>query len=130
MNSAGNNQYQYTDQQPLTGLSYYKIVIVDRDGKKHASPVMAARSNAGKAGIVRVFAGNASQVAVTIQSAEIKNVSLQLLNNMGTVIGTYNRKLEAGINTFYLQTPLLSNGVYHLRANAAGESMVSSFIKN
>lgn len=129
-NSAGNNEYRYTDAQVLKGTTYYKILIVDKDGKKHASPVMTVYINAGKLSIVKAFARSASQVVVELQNNEPQLVQLELLNNTGMIIARENRKIEAGSSSIYLNTPLLSNGVYHIRINGARTSLISSFIKN
>ena len=128
-NSTGNNQYQYTDDQPLKGWNYYKVLIVDRDGKKHASAVMSVMTNAGKLAIVKAFARTATQVIVELQNNEPQNAELQVLNNMGLLISKISRKIEAGSTTIYLNTPALSNGVYHIKLATAKETMVSSFIK-
>lgn len=127
-NTAGNNQYQYSDDQPAKGWNYYKIIIVDRDGRKQASPVMSVRGNTGKTGIIKTFA-NTAQVVVELQSNAAQNIQLQVLNNMGVLISRESRKIEAGNTTLYLNTPSLSSGVYHVRLTTAGETMLSSFIK-
>jgi hypothetical protein len=129
-NSVGNNQYQYVDDQPLKGWTYYKILIVDRDGKKHASPVMSVYINTGKLALVKIFSSSSSQVVIEVQDNEPQNAQLQIFNNMGMVISTASRKIEPGNTTLYLNTPVLSNGVYHIRLTTARESMVRSFIKN
>jgi len=129
-NNFGNNQYQYTDDQPLKGWNYYKIVIVDRDGKKHTSPVMSVHISSGKLELVKAFANSSSQVIVAFQNNNTQNVQLQILNNMGMVISSATRRIEAGTTTLYLNTALPGNGIYHIKVTAAGESMVRSFIKN
>ena len=127
-NRSGNNQYQYTDDQPAKGWNYYKIMIIDRDGKKHASPVMSLRNNSGKTGIIKAFASS-TQVVVELQSNTAQPVQLQLLNNMGVLISKESRKIEAGTTTLYLNTPLPGNGVYHIRITGTGETLLGSFIK-
>jgi len=129
-NSYGNNQYQYTDEQPLKTWNYYKILIVDKDGKKHASPVMSVYINTGKLAVVRAFTRSSTQVAIELQNNDPQNTELQILNNMGMVISKTSRKIEAGNTTLYLDTPVLSNGVYHIKLTTAKESVVGSFIKN
>ena len=130
-NSYGNNQYRYTDEQPAKGWNYYKIIIVDRDGKKHASPVMSIHSNTGKTGILKTFVNSAAKVVVTLQSDAAQNIQLRILNSMGIQMSREARKIDAGTSTLYLQTPALSNGIYHLQVTtAAGETMLGSFIKN
>ncbi len=127
-NNTGNLSYQFTDDQPAKGWNYYKIIIVDRNGQKHASAIMSVRAITGKKGIVKTFATTA-QVVVELQSNTAENIQLQLLNNMGVLISRESRKIEAGTNTLYLNTPALSNGVYHVRLIAGGETLLSSFIK-
>ncbi len=129
-NSNGNNQYQYTDEKPLKGSAYYKIVIVDKDGQKHASPVMTVYSSIGKLAVIRAFARSSSQVAIELQNNEPQNAEYQLFNNMGMIISKASRKLEAGNTTLYLDTPLLSNGIYHIKVITASGSMAYSFVKN
>ncbi|MEO5593738.1 MAG: SGNH/GDSL hydrolase family protein [Chitinophagaceae bacterium] len=129
-NNYGSNQYQYTDDQPLKAWNYYKIIIVDRDGKKHASPVMSVHINTGKLALVKAFVSSSSQVAVELQNNEPQNIQFQIVSNMGMLISSASRKIEAGNTTVYLDAPLLSNGIYHIKLITAKESMVGSFIKN
>ena len=91
---------------------------------------MSVRSGIARTAIVKAFAANTSQVAVELQSSVQQTVQLQLVNNMGVLISSVSKKLETGSTTFYLNTPVLSSGIYHLRLIAAGESSLSSFIKN
>jgi hypothetical protein len=129
-NSNGNNQYQYTDAGVLKGWNYYKIVIVDKDEKKHDSPVMRVYINPGKLAIVKAFARSSSQVAIELQNNDPENADIQILNNTGMVVSKSTRTIEAGNTTLFINTPVLSNGVYHIKITTAKESMVSSFIKN
>jgi hypothetical protein len=130
ISSNGNNQYQYTDEQVLQGRNYYKILIVDKDGKKHASPIMSVNISTGKLAIIKAFARTPSQLAIELQNNEPQTAELQILNNMGMVISKQSRKIEAGNTTLYLTTPVLSNGVYHIKIATSKESMIGSFIKN
>ena len=86
--------------------------------------------NAGKLSLVKAFVRSSSQVVVEVQNNETQMLQLELLNNMGTVISRENRKIEAGSSSIYLTTPILSNGVYHIKINGAHASMTSSFIKS
>lgn len=129
-NTDGNNQYQYTDAGALKGWSYYKIVIVDKDDKKHDSPVMRVYINPGKLAIVKTFARSSSQVAIELQNNNPENANIQILNNTGMIVSKSTHTIEAGNTTLFINTPVLSNGVYHIVITTAKESMVGSFIKN
>ena len=130
-NIQGSNQYSFKDEQPIKGWNYYKVVIIDKNGSKHASTVMSVHINEGKLSLSKVIAPSSSQVIAELQNNEVQTVHLQLFNNLGMLITTATRKLEAGSTSVYLQTPALNSGVYHIKLTSArGESMVKSFIKN
>jgi len=129
-NIAGTNQYQYTDDQPLKEWNYYKILMVDKDGKKQASPVMKVQANAGRLAILKAFASSSSQVIVELQYKEPQNVQLQIFNHLGMLVNAVSKKLETGNSTLYLTTPVLSSGVYHIRVATPTETAVGSFIIN
>jgi len=130
INGPGNTQYQYTDDQPLKGSDYYRIIVIDRDGKKHASPVMKINTGNGKLSVVKAYAPSATQLIVSLQNNESQNAQLQIYNNAGMLISSIYRKLEAGNTTLYLGTPVLSTGVYHIKITAGTASAVYSFMKN
>ncbi len=130
-NLPGSHQYNFKDEQPIQGLNYYKIVIVNKNGSKQASPVMTVRLNQNKLSLERVLARSGNQVVAEIQNNEAQTMHLQLFNNLGMLIATTTRKLEAGSTSIYLQTPEMNSGVYHLKLTGArGETMTKSFIKN
>ena len=130
-NTPGSNQYSFKDEQPVQGLNYYKIVIVNKNGSKQASPVMTVRLNQSRLSLERVLARSGNQVMAELQNNESQIVRLQLFNNLGMLVTSISRKLETGATSVYLQTPALGSGVYHLKLTGArGETMVKSFIKN
>ena len=105
-------------------------MIVDRDGKRHASPVMTVNIGAGKLSIVKTFARSSSQVIIELQNNDAQNAEVQILNNMGILLSRTPVKIDAGNTTLFVNIPLLSNGVYHVRLVTAKESLVGSFLKN
>jgi hypothetical protein len=129
-NSNGNNQYQYTDAQPVKGYNYYKIIIVDKDGNKHASPVMTVYINNGKLRLIRAFARSSSQVALELQNNDAQNADIEIINNIGMVVSKTSAKVEAGNTTLFINTALQSNGVYYIKLTTSKETVVGSFIKN
>ncbi|MEO6316000.1 MAG: SGNH/GDSL hydrolase family protein [Chitinophagaceae bacterium] len=130
-NGTGNHQYMYTDNQPVKEWNYYKIVIIDRDGKKHASPVMKVHINTGKLTLLKAFATSASQVLVSLQNNEPQMAQVKILDNFGRLLSTVSRKIETGSTNLYLTTPALAAGIYHVQLVAAkGATLSASFIKN
>ena len=129
-NGSGSYSYQYTDKQPLKGWNYYKIIIVDRDGKKQFSPVLKAFSNAGGLAI-RKLRTQPSQIILELQSNEAQNAGLQVLSSTGLLIQKTLRRIDNGNSTLTIPTGSLSNGVYFIKlVPASGEPIITSFIKN
>jgi hypothetical protein len=129
-NGNGNNQYQFTDDQVLKGWNYYRIEIIDKDGNKEGSPVMSVYINTGKLALVKAFARSSSQVVIELQNNDPQNATIEIMNNAGMVVSKATRMIAAGNTSFFLNTPVLSNGVYRILLTTTKESMVASFIKN
>ena len=36
-NTNGNNSYDYIDNHPLSNINYYRLLMMDRDGKRHTA---------------------------------------------------------------------------------------------
>ncbi|MEP7278809.1 MAG: SGNH/GDSL hydrolase family protein [Bacteroidota bacterium] len=129
-NGYGNNEYQYTDLQPLQGRNFYKILVLDKDGKKQVSPVMSVNTGTGKFGLLKAYARTNAQVVIELENNESGNASWELLTNTGMVISRQTGKIVSGSTTLYLNTPPLSNGIYHVRVVTGKASVTTSFIKN
>ncbi|MBS1566886.1 MAG: T9SS type A sorting domain-containing protein, partial [Bacteroidetes bacterium] len=129
-NAQGSYSYQFTDRQPPGGWSYYKIVIVDRDGKKQFSPVLKAFSNAGRLTLKKLL-NQPSQIILQLQSGETIDAGIQVVNSTGQLLQKSNHRIETGISSLSIPTTGLGSGVYYIKLiTAAGSPIVTSFIKN
>lgn len=129
-NGSGTYNYQYTDKQPLKGWNYYKVIIVDRDGKKQPSPVFKAFSNAGRLAIRKVIT-QPLQIVVELQSSEAQNVGMQVLSSTGLLIRKSVQHIDNGNSSVSINTASLGSGIYYIKlVGASGESLITSFFKN
>lgn len=111
-NSQTAHNYNYTDNNPAAGTSYYQLKQVDNDGKFTLSNIVAAGSElansalkaSSKNGIVSVAFNNAT----TAKTAQITFGDMA-----GKKVGTYKQEVGAGSNTLSFATPL-QPGVYVL----------------
>lgn len=124
-----SHTYQFVDAQPLAGSNYYKIVIVDRDRKTHASPSLNVAGNNSHTGIIKAFSSGSS-VYTTVQSAIAQNWQIQIINSMGSTIWKGTRRIDAGTSTLSLPVTIASTGVYHLQMTNGSEVYSQSFIRN
>lgn len=77
--------YSFTDQSPATGVSQYRLQLVDRDGKYAYSPIKVVRS--GLISGVSVFPNPAKDyVNISLGSEAVANLSIRLVNQSGQVL--------------------------------------------
>lgn len=123
------HSYQFVDAQPLAGSNYYKIVIVDRDRKTHASPALTVAGNNSHTAIIKAFSSGSS-VYTTVQSAIAQNMQIQIISSMGSTIWKGTRRVDAGTSTLSLPVTIAATGVYHLQMTNGTAVYSQSFIRN
>ncbi len=129
-NGTGIYDYRYTDPQPLKGWNYYKIAIVDQDGKQQYSPVFKTFDNGGNLAIKKLITQPA-QVILQLQNGTPQNAGLQVLNTTGMLVQKANRYIDAGSSSLSISTAALSSGIYYIKlTTATGQPIIASFIKN
>ena len=108
-------QYGYTDVSPLGGINYYRLRVVNHDGKFGFSPVKAARlSNTTNS--VSIYPNPASEMAtVFINDAEAKNLNVRIYSRTGQLIGT--QKSEASSNIIMIDVSRMAAGDYSVEVS-------------
>jgi SdrD B-like domain/Secretion system C-terminal sorting domain len=112
-NSSGLSLYLHTDAQPIAGINYYRIRIVDNDGRITYSEVRTLLF--GKNGQVLLFPNPASD-KINIQLPEnwqSKKVKIELFNQAGQLVISKTQTQASQIETINVSN--LVNGVYTIR---------------
>ena len=105
---SGANGYQFTDNNPINGINYYRLKSVDKDGGFSYSKVVSVQLTVNSNQLA-VFP-NPTKEKVTVRGNHI--VSVQVVDNMGRVIKT--QLLKDASNPTLSLTGMVA-GVYHLR---------------
>jgi hypothetical protein len=114
-NSATEQSYQYTDAQPLQ-QAYYRLKMVDADGKMAYSAVVLVKLDAASQQAVKVYPTVfQTKLNVQLQASEKALVQISLISMTGAVMQTWQRTAEAGSNGFVLDVANLAAGSYVLR---------------
>lgn len=132
--AAGNSQYRidyaFTDPQPMGGVNYYRLRLIDLDGSTDVSNTIAV-----------MFTGNGTQVVVWPNPAQEQlniaislpaegKVTLRVLDALGRVILVEHAAADHGENTLKLDTRALSPGSYAVHIEAAGSAVgAARFVK-
>ena len=119
--SSESTQYHFTDKQPLTGQSYYRLSQTDYNGERK---VLQSMSN--------VFYGADYQVYPTlsddylfVKGPDVEHARVSLLNNLGEEL-LLEGAVEAGKLVFDLSE--VPNGNYFLKVENSGISCMKRVV--
>ena len=131
LTATGLNNYDLTDDSFLDGYIYYRLKMVDIDGKFSYSFV------------VRVYSGTKTNSGLTVSPNPFKEeflfaarfkqagkISLRFIDTKGAVIKLYNKKVMTGLNSFTIdKLGSLAAGVYILEVKQGNETRKTKIIK-
>lgn len=104
--------YNLTDYEPLQGVNYYRLRIVDKDGSYKLSSVRQLFFN-GNASVITITPNPARDAATVVFGKSTKEaLTMHLIDAFGRVITTYG--VPAGTMRYTLPLEALSRGIYYL----------------
>lgn len=125
-NNAVENSYQFEDVQPLAGVNYYRLRVLDNNSSVQYSPVIAIRSESNQTSF-QVYPNPASgkNINVAIEATEVGIYQIGIFSMQGQLLQQEQRAITA--NGSLLQIQLKSQiapGMYLLKlTNAKGNQM-------
>ena len=123
-NSTTPRSYSYADGAPARGIAYYRVRIVDLDGKVGFTTVKAIRAVANTAK-VSVYPNPAISVAnVVVNNTDNQAFSLNVFNRNGQLVS--QKRASAGTTAVALEVSALPAGDYIIDVNFADGSRMSS----
>ncbi len=124
-NSFGAKSYTFTDYQPIEGISYYRLVSVDFNGKKHYTATETI--NISLSDYVKVYP-NPSSNSITIKALDMGNqfTSITISDLSGKLIFSILENSSEKI----VDISTIPQGVYIIRVNFNDSSENVRFIKN
>jgi hypothetical protein len=123
---SGNNNYRFTDEQPLRGKNYYRLKIIRDDGSFIYSNIILLQM-VNKSGHTVVIFPNPVGKQLTIQYDNAGNDAiLNIFNLCGQKVMAINAN---GQNQKTIDVSNLAGGTYMLEVNSSTEKMISKFVK-
>ena len=133
-NSKGSNtlsqKYSFINTKTLTGTNYYRLKMVDEDGRFTYSKIIAVRKSGSTALLVSVYPNPArANPVLNIKSSETGEASVSILNMQGSVLSTETVKINNGENPIVLESAnKLPAAVYNVRVVVNGKPMFTRLI--
>lgn len=128
-NSSVRNDYEFTDQAPLSGTSYYRLKQVDYDQQFEYFGPLAIRYKNSKESL-SVFP-NPANGQLNFEFSADGNVSYELFvyDLQGQILHKENFVAVYGMNQRELNTKDFENGVYMIRLVGNSKQAIASFIQ-
>jgi len=128
-NKITTNNYQFIDYQPLQGTSYYRLVMVDKDGSKSYSNIVALKRNNNTVKLSKMtVADNKLQLQINCNAKQLLNYVI--VDVAGRLLYQNSFMLQKGNNSISQPIDALNKNVYYLKLLTLQEDIVKPFFNN
>jgi photosystem II stability/assembly factor-like uncharacterized protein len=110
------NDYQSIDEKPFSGVSYYRLKMMDKDGLFTYSPIKSVSLKENEKFNIKVFPNPTSdKLNIEFQSDNSKEVTIDMYNVYGHLVYSYKLEGRIGNNRLFFNTHQFSAGLYTLK---------------
>ncbi len=129
---AGNStqliDYNYTDEAPLDGTSYYRLMQTDFNGSSHFSEMIPVST--GAFSVSAVYPNPATEtLTIDLHFSQESTVEISVKNILGINVQSTTLSQKEGDRSCTLQLASLAKGVYLLSIKSGNKICQSKFIK-
>lgn len=111
----GDNSYQFTDKTPFAGVNYYRLKMIDKDGKFSFSPIKSITFQTGVS--VNISPNPAhSIVSIEFGKDQLSTVDISVMDITGKIIFKTNTNTKA----YTLNVSQWSKGLYIIQIKNGG----------
>lgn len=128
-----NQPFGYTDAQPLKGMNYYRLKMVDADGKITYSGIVALLNAVKGFDIINIAPNPVTSngaFKLNVASAQAGKMDIVITDMMGRIVNTQTITLIAGYNSIDMNVSTLAAGTYNISGITPDEkTRVIRFVK-
>jgi hypothetical protein len=130
-NSNSRIEYGFNHLQPVVGANYYRLRIVDKDGKFTYSNTVLLNVTLKGITITAVYPSPfIDKVNVAITAATAEKVTIRLFDNAGKLVYGNETLVQAGINNLSISNlGKLAAGTYVIQVNAGDVVLTKQLMK-
>lgn len=124
--------FDFTDLQPLAGKNFYRLKMIDADGKISYSPVVAVINNSKGFEFVGLYPTIVkNETTLSVSAVKPVTIETKFTDMSGRVIKTFAKSIPAGSSLIQIDCSTLAPGIYNITSIADNTtSKVMRFIKN
>ena len=119
--AVGNATYSFTDATPRQGDNYYRLAMLNTDNSiKNSSIVVAESKCQPTIQVINVYPNPVDHTLYfNIASASKMEIQLVIIDEIGRIVISTPKQVEAGVNTLDINVAVLAKAVYY--AGIVGE---------
>jgi hypothetical protein len=124
-NLATTQSYEFNDESPLKGISYYRLKMTDLDGRINYSNVV--KINISTKPVIQISPNPADDHILVSHPKALSTATLMIMNAAGQRIMVQN--INANATQTRVPVTGMSSGLYIVKYIGAGETANQTFIK-
>jgi acyl-CoA thioesterase I len=125
---SATGKYSFEDREPAVGKNYYRLALVDKNGRKEFSKTV--RVNSMAAASMSAYPVPATDVLHIKTSLSNKtSVTITITDLTGRTLYNSTRTGDKGVNTFTVPVQQISKGMYMVRVSSTDNTNTLRFIK-
>lgn len=128
-NSSVNNYYSYNDKQPSKAINYYRLKIVDKDGRFEYSETRPVNNLGGLEAVIKSNPAKDGLLKVRLSADKSAIVELSILGVDGKILTNQKINVNAGITDKSINISSIDNGVYFIRIQSSNQKIGLKFVK-
>ena len=125
MNSDGTHCYSFNDNAPVKGVAYYRLKMIDLDGKYSYSGIEVVKSQASEA--ITIYPNPVKDKMIVSFKEAAENTSLEIVSSAG--VRVMNKPVLKGATQLSLELSNLASGAYFVIYNNGVLKQTAQFIK-
>ncbi len=124
--------FNYIDAQPLKGMNYYRLKMIDADGKITYSSIVALLNAVKGFGIISIAPNPVvdGNFKLNVTNAVASKMDITIVDMQGRLVQKQNLSAIAGFNSLTINVNNLAAGTYTIQVTVADEkSRIVRFVK-
>lgn len=123
--------YTFTDVHPVGGTSYYRLKMVDYDGRYSNSLIVAVKRDGIAPSTLLAYPNpNSGKLSLEITTNRANEASIEIVNIAGKIMQATRTSLVTGNNTVLLDLESIPAGMYLITVKWPGTYLVERVVKH
>ena len=127
-NTASANDYAFTDNTPLSKIAYFRLKMVDLDGRITFSKIVSLVTDDEKSHSLKIYP-SVSPDFLTIETTTRTAATLTFVDLLGRVVWSKNITVSDALSIHKLSILAFPNGIYSVILTDKDGQLVGKFVK-